>query len=194
MLPTPAPTTRQSMAIPGQNIREECRPDPGRTERRTACCSPVKLREERVRVIQHSSLKLRLQLRVSDLQALLDRDSFWARGRRIQDLRRMLTGSQAVVSAWHGSDLVGFGRATSDGVYRAVLWDVVVAAEHQGQGLGSELVARLLINRNVARVERVYLMTTNSAGFYTKLNFHENHGQKLMIRDEAYSRIVNREP
>jgi hypothetical protein len=25
-------------------------------------------------------------------------------------------------------------------------------------------------------------MTTNSAGFYTKLKFHEHHGQKLMIR------------
>jgi N-acetylglutamate synthase-like GNAT family acetyltransferase len=94
----------------------------------------------------------------------------------------MLTSSQAVVSAWHGSDLVGFGRATSDKIYRAVLWDVVVVAEHQGKGLGSELVAMLLSHRNVARVERVYLMTTNSAGFYTKLKFHENHGQKLMMR------------
>ena len=95
----------------------------------------------------------------------------------------MLIGSQAVVSAWHGSDLVGFGRATSDGVYRAVLWDVVVATEHQGNGLGTEIVATLLRHRLVASAERVYLMTTNSAGFYTKLKFHEQHGQKLMIRE-----------
>lgn len=122
-------------------------------------------------------------MRLGDLRGLLDRDSFWARGRRPGDLRRMLSGSQAVVSAWHGSDLVGFGRATSDGVYRAVLWDVVVAAEYQGQGLGSDVVAMLLSHPDVARVERVYLMTTNSAGFYTRLHFHENHGQRLMIRD-----------
>jgi len=95
----------------------------------------------------------------------------------------MLAASQAVVSAWDGSELVGFGRATSDGVYRAVLWDVVVAAKHQGKGLGSDLVAMLLRHRFVAKAERVYLMTTNSAGFYTKLKFHEHHGQKLMIHE-----------
>ena len=150
-------------------------------------------RKDRVRLIQHSGLKLRLQLRLGNLQALLNRDSFWARGRRHGDLRRMLAGSQAVVSAWHGSNLVGFGRATSDGVYRAVLWDVVVASEHQGHGLGSELVAMLLRQRLVARAERVYLMTTNSAGFYTKLNFHEQHGQKLMIRESEVHGGLSRE-
>jgi GNAT superfamily N-acetyltransferase len=181
------------MAIPGQNIQEEHRPEPGITEGGTAPSRPVKPRKDRVRLIQHSRLRLRLQLHISDLQALLDRDSFWARGRQIRDLRRMLTGSQAVVSAWHGPHLVGFGRATSDGVYRAVLWDVVVSAEHQGQGLGSELVAMLLSHRNVARVERVYLMTTNSAGFYTKLKFHENHGQKLMIRESTHGLIGGKE-
>jgi N-acetylglutamate synthase-like GNAT family acetyltransferase len=75
-----------------------------------------------------------------------------------------------------------------------VLWDVVVAAEHQGQGLGSELVTMLLSHRLVAKVERVYLMTTNSAGFYTKLKFHENHGQKLMIREPENSYNGKREP
>jgi len=56
----------------------------------------------------------------------------------------MLAGSQAVVSAWEHSQLVGFGRANSDGVFRAVLWDVVVAGSHQGQGLGRRLVRALL--------------------------------------------------
>jgi GNAT superfamily N-acetyltransferase len=171
------------MAMPGQNIQDASRSDAGGTERRSERFTPVSLRTDGVRLIQHSNLKMRLRWRLRDLQALLDSDSFWARDRRLRDLRSMVSGSQAVVSAWHGYDLVGFGRATSDGVYRAVLWDVVVAAEHQGKGLGTEIVAMLLRHRLVARAERVYLMTTNSAGFYTKLNFHEHHGQKLMIRE-----------
>ena len=184
------------MALPGQNTQDESDPGQGQreTDGRTAASSPVRPRTDRVRLIQHSTLKLRLQLRIEDLRSLLDRDSFWARGRRLGDLRKMLNGSQAVVSAWHGSRLVGFGRATCDGVYRAVLWDVVVAAEHQGQGLGSELVTMLLSHQLVAKVERVYLMTTNSAGFYTKLKFHENHGQKLMIREPENSCNGKREP
>ena len=97
----------------------------------------------------------------------------------------MLAGSQAVVSAWRGRRLVGFGRATSDGVFRAVLWDVVVAGDEQGQGLGRQLVEALLASRKLNGVERVYLMTTNSTGFYKRLGFKVITNQKLMILDQS---------
>ena len=94
----------------------------------------------------------------------------------------MLSGSQAVISAWRGSRLVGFGRATSDGVFRAVLWDVVVAGDHQGRGLGRRIVEALLQEPALQRVERTYLMTTNSAGFYEQLGFTAVESQRLMLR------------
>jgi len=134
-----------------------------------------------IRLIRHGRLALRLRWRLGALQALLDGHSFWARGRQRQELSAMLGGSQAVVSAWQGQQLVGFGRASSDGVFRAVLWDVVVAGEHQGLGLGKRLVAELLACPVVARAERVYLMTTNSAGFYGRLGFSASHAQHLMV-------------
>ena len=93
----------------------------------------------------------------------------------------MVTGSQAVASAWRGRRLVGFGRASSDGVFRAVLWDVVVASGEQGRGLGRQLVETLLKAPALAGVERVYLMTTNSAGFYAHLGFRESKTQRLML-------------
>ena len=116
------------------------------------------------------------------LQQLLDAHSFWASGRSQRDLSRMLAGSQAVVSAWQGALLVGFGRATSDGVFRAVLWDVVVAGEHQGRGLGRRIVEALLQEPALQGVERVYLMTTNSSGFYEQLGFKAVDSQRLMLR------------
>jgi ribosomal protein S18 acetylase RimI-like enzyme len=135
-----------------------------------------------IRLIRHSRLALRLRLRLGALQALFDANSFWASGRSPQALQRMLGGSQAVVSAWRGPELVGFGRATSDGIFRAVLWDVVVAEPLQGQGLGRRLVEQLLADRRVSQAERVYLMTTNSAGFYQRLGFEEDHGQHLLLK------------
>jgi ribosomal protein S18 acetylase RimI-like enzyme len=119
---------------------------------------------------------------LSQLRQLLENNTFWAAGRSLSGLSRMLRGSDAVVSAWQDGRLVGFGRATSDGAYRAVLWDVVVARDFEGQGLGRSLVEALLGAAPVAGAERVYLMTTNSGGFYERLGFHEEPSQKLMRR------------
>jgi N-acetylglutamate synthase-like GNAT family acetyltransferase len=109
---------------------------------------------------------------LDQLQHLLDQHSFWARGRSRGELARMLAGSQAVVSAWHGQRLV---------VFRAVLWDVVVAGDAQGQGLGRRLVEALLASPALASTERVYLMTTNGAGFYKQLGFETKGSQHLML-------------
>ena len=116
------------------------------------------------------------------LQRLLDQHAFWAQGRSLGDLRSMLAGSAAVVSLWRGRRLVGFGRASSDGVFRAVLWDVVIPEDLQGQGLGRQLVEALLNTPQLQGVERVYLMTTNSAGFYEQLGFQRVEGQQLLLR------------
>ena len=115
------------------------------------------------------------------LQRLFDRHAFWARGRSYTQLRRLLAGSDAVVSVWRGKRLVGFGRATSDGFSRAVLWDIVVAGDLQGHGLGRRVVEELIHTPAVAGIERIYLMTTNSAGFYKQIGFHISTEQQLMV-------------
>jgi ribosomal protein S18 acetylase RimI-like enzyme len=143
---------------------------------------------EPIQLIRHRAGGLRLRSRphrLRQLKQLLDAHSFWAGGRSLGELSRMLAGSQAVVSAWRGDELVGFGRATSDGVFRAVLWDVVVAEDHQGKGLGRQVVQGLLAHAALEGVERVYLMTTNSAGFYRQLGFEVIKNQQLMLRLNA---------
>jgi len=118
---------------------------------------------------------------IRQLQQLFDTASFWAAGRSQPQLRQMLRGSEAAMSAWDGQILVGFARATSDTLFRAVVWDVVVAEGYQGAGLGRCLVEELLRAPALARAERVYLMTTNSRGFYERLGFKANGQQSLMM-------------
>ena len=115
------------------------------------------------------------------LQRLFDRHAFWARGRSFCQLRRLLAGSDAVVSLWRGKRLVGFGRATSDGFSRAVLWDIVVAGDLQGHGLGRRVIEELLHTPPVVGVERIYLMTTKSVGFYRQMGFQDADPQRLMV-------------
>jgi len=116
------------------------------------------------------------------LQRLFNKHAFWAQGRSFADLRRLLAGSTVVVSLWQGKRLVGFGRASSDGIYRAVLWDVVVAGDLHGQGLGRRVVGALLAAPALCGVDRIYLMTTNSAGFYKQLGFRDAAPQALLVR------------
>ena len=121
------------------------------------------------------------------LQRLFRKHAFWAESRSQSQLKRMLKGSTVVVSLWRGKRLVGFGRATSDGIHRAVLWDVVVAGDLQGQGLGRRVVEALLDSPRLRNVERIYLMTTNSAGFYRQLGFISAEQQQLLIRTSEAS-------
>jgi ribosomal protein S18 acetylase RimI-like enzyme len=134
-----------------------------------------------IQLVRHGRLSLQLLLAINQVRNLFDAHSFWAQGRSRRALVRMLLGSCSVVSAWQGGRLVGIGRATSDGVFRAVLWDVVVVEEHQGRGLGRRIVQALLASPPVADSERVYLMTTNSSGFYERLDFSGEHGQQLLV-------------
>ena len=116
------------------------------------------------------------------MRNLLEKHAFWAKNRKLVDLKAMLAGSTVVVTLWRGKRMVGFGRATSDNVYRAVLWDVVVAGDLQGRGLGRRVVEGLLRAKAISNAEHVYLMTTSSAGFYKQLGFVASNSQILLVR------------
>ena len=119
------------------------------------------------------------------LQRLLNKHAFWAKGRSHRELRKMLAGSTVVISLWSGKRIIGFGRATSDGTCRAVLWDVVVAGDLQGCGLGRQVLEALLACNAISNAKRVYLMTTNSAEFYRQLGFRYVDNQHLLVREKA---------
>ena len=116
------------------------------------------------------------------LQHLFNKHAFWAESRSHNSLKMLLANSSIVVSLWRGKRLVGFGRAHSDGLYRAVLWDVVVAGDLQGRGLGRRVIAALLKSPKLRDVERIYLMTTNSKGFYQQLGFDIADLQHLLVK------------
>jgi GNAT superfamily N-acetyltransferase len=115
------------------------------------------------------------------LQALYELAAFWARDRTVADLAIALSHSDPVISAWDGDLLVGFARATSDGVYRATIWDVVVHPDYQGAGIGRKLVERILRDPAIATVERVYLMTTHQQPFYEKIGFAVNASTTMVL-------------
>ena len=94
----------------------------------------------------------------------------WAKSRTLEDAKVMLRHSDVVVCAWDGDRLVGFGRVLTDFVYRATIWDVIVDQAYQKQGIGTELVHRILNHPRLNKVE-LFWLCTRRPGFYEKLGF-----------------------
>ena len=117
------------------------------------------------------------------LQQFLNRNAFWAQDRKIADLRKSLANSDVIVSIWFNDEIVGFGRALSDGVYRGVLWDIIIDQNHQGFGYGKIIVKTLLDSKRIKNTKKIYLMTTNKKAFYSQLDFKEVLSQNLLIRE-----------
>ena len=118
---------------------------------------------------------------VKKVQLLFNEHTFWAKNRKLSDIKKILKNSSIVVSAWKGNRLVGFGRATSDGIYRAVLWDVVIANDLQGKGIGKLLLKELLNSKRLSNVEKIYLMTTKCSEFYQHIGFTRESNQDLYL-------------
>ncbi len=117
------------------------------------------------------------------LQKLLNTNAFWEKNRTINDLKKCLANSDVVISLWVGKEMVGFGRALTDGIYRAVLWDIVIDQNYQGKGFGTLIVNNLLSSKKIKNTKKLYLMTTNKKLFYTQFEFKEVTSQKLLIRE-----------
>lgn len=118
---------------------------------------------------------------ISTLKSLFDLTAFWAKGRTETGLKTAIANSNPVISVWEGERLIGFSRATSDCVYRATIWDVVVHPEYRGVGLGSTLVETMLAHPRLSGVERVYLMTTYQQNFYQQIGFQENQTTTMVM-------------
>jgi len=145
-----------------------------------------------ISVIKHASGALGLRLfglgpafkplkGLEKLQVLFNQNTLWAKDRTIDQIKKMLANSNVIITLWNKNNLVGFGRATTDQVYRAVLWDIVVSKDVQRVGLGKVIVEELLKDKKINSVEKVYLMTTSGKDFYTQIGFKMNINQSLMM-------------
>ena len=86
---------------------------------------------------------------IKKLQKLFNKNAFWAKNRSSTNIRKMLANSSGVVSIWNDRELIGFGRVTTDGAYRAVIWDVVVDSKYQGSGIGTLVIEKILSLKQV---------------------------------------------
>jgi GNAT superfamily N-acetyltransferase len=87
------------------------------------------------------------------------RHEWWTNARRDEDVARMLAHTDLVVGACDDSSgqLVGFVRILTDRVFKALIFDVIVAQTHRHTGLGQQLVQYALDHPMLAQVAHIAL-------------------------------------
>jgi predicted N-acetyltransferase YhbS len=86
-----------------------------------------------------------------------------------EKFKAMMEGTSRTVVAVDGSRIVGFARAVCDEVSNGYISMVGVAADKRGQGVGSELVRRLM--REDTGITWVLRAGRGSSGFWKRMGF-----------------------
>lgn len=127
---------------------------------------------------------------IDDLVALYQ-TAWWSIGRVRADVEPMLRGClpfawiEAAPAEGEASDgrLVAFARAITDGVYKALVCDVIVAASHRGTGLGARVIDAVLAHPTVARCPHVELYCLpDLVPFYERWGFTRDLGEVTFMR------------
>ena len=125
---------------------------------------------------------------VGELLALY-RNEWWTRNRQEADVRRMLEQTGLVFGLCEGGvpgapgRLVAFARVLTDNVYKATLYDVIVAPDCRGRGLGQLLMNAVLEHPAVAKVEHIELYCLPElVPFYRALGFTDELGGLRLMR------------
>jgi len=87
-----------------------------------------------------------------------------------QKLKKSFENSFMTVFAFDRERLVGLGRAISDGVDQAAIYDVVVLPEYQGRGTGRMIMDKIISSLPVENI--ILYAVPGKEGFYKKCGFH----------------------
>lgn len=87
------------------------------------------------------------------------------------ELDQSLSNSYYTISAYEGSKLVGFGRIVSDGVIHAMIYEMIVDPDYQGEGIGSNILNKLVEKCLKNNIRDIQLFCANG-----KKEFYERHG------------------
>lgn len=126
---------------------------------------------------------------IEQLMVLYEKN-WWAKGRTLEDVTLMLRGpclTIALVSTNHEDDkskLVGFARIITDFVFKALIFDVIVDEQYQGNGLGRKLIDAICSHSKIQTVKHLELYCLpEMESFYHKWGFDtESLGRIQLMR------------
>ncbi|WP_313186717.1 GNAT family N-acetyltransferase [Lacrimispora sp.] len=100
--------------------------------------------------------------------------------RSAEDQETIFNNSYAVVFVYDKERIVGVGRALSDGVCQAAIYNIALDEEYQGYGIGRKLIELLL---DQVKGQNVILYThPRTVALYEKMGFRRNKTAMSIFR------------
>lgn len=116
---------------------------------------------------------------IVEVYALLQQQ-WWGGNRSLEDVKLMAANTSLMLGLVEVSSgrLVGFCRVLTDFAFRATIYDVMVAEELKGRGLGIRLMDTLCNHPSLQRVSFIYLACEPElSSFYERWNFTTYEGR-----------------
>lgn len=95
----------------------------------------------------------------------------------------IVRGSHCFIIAIESEQIIGMGRAISDGASDAYIQDVIVHKQFQNQGIGKRLVEMLTANLKAAGLKWIGLIAeAGSHPFYSRIGFAKMTNATPMVK------------
>jgi spermidine synthase len=122
------------------------------------------------------------------VKKLYQEAGWWRAGDETADgcswIDELVKGSFCFAGAFRGAEMIGMGRAVSDGVSDAYIQDVVVAKAHRGAGIGERIIGEIVAFLRQRRIGWIGLIAEpGTHPFYERLGFSAMPGYTPMLLD-----------
>lgn len=117
--------------------------------------------------------------RIDEIHSLV-RHQWWGGKRELEDVRLMAQHTSLMIGLVdiRSDRLVGFSRVLTDFAFRATIYDVMVASEYQGRGLGKRLMDAICDHPKLQKVSFLYLCCEPALyAFYERCGFRGYEGR-----------------
>ena len=125
------------------------------------------------------------KLDVDLIHQFLSQQSYWAKGRSIEVVRKSINNSLCF-GVFLGNEQVGFARVVTDYAVFAWIMDVFVLERFRKNGVGKMLLDAIMKHPELTQLQRWGLATEDAHGLY------ERYGFRIVSRPETFMERVSK--
>lgn len=109
---------------------------------------------------------------------------WWSNTRTLEEVSAVLAGSSLTLGVIDAeNNLIGFTRVLTDGIFKAIMFDVIVSEDYRGHKIGSQLVEYVKHHPRLACVKHLELYCLPELqSYYQQFGFGTDVGGMQLMR------------